>query len=117
MRIFTRYILKEVFSHSLLGLLVFTFVIFIPHISRLLEMVVRHDLPPGNILTLFLLPMPGIIVLTIPMAVLVGILIGLGRMAADGEVVAARAAGVGLSQFLRPVMIFAVLGWATASWI
>ena len=117
MRIFTRYILKEVFSHSLLGLLVFTFVIFIPHISRLLEMVVRHDLPPGNILTLFLLPMPGIIVLTIPMAVLVGILIGLGRMAADGEVVAARAAGVGLSQFLRPVMIFAVLGWATASWM
>lgn len=117
MRIFTRYILKEVFSHSLLGLLVFTFVIFIPHVSRLLELVVRHDLPPGDVLTLFLLPMPGIIVLTIPMAVLVGILIGLGRMAADGEVVAVRAAGVGLSQFLRPVMIFALLGWATASWM
>jgi LPS export ABC transporter permease LptG/LPS export ABC transporter permease LptF len=117
MRIFTRYILKEVFSHSLLGLLIFTFVIFIPHVSRLLELVVRHDLPPRDVLKLFLLPLPGIVVLTIPMAVLVGILIGLGRMAADGEVVAARAAGVGLSQFIRPVMIFALIGWGTASWM
>ncbi len=117
MRIFTRYILKEVFSHSLLGLLVFTFVVFIPHISHLLELVVRHDLPPNDILILFLLPIPGIVVLTIPMAVLVGILIGLGRMAADGEVVAARAVGVGLGQFIRPVMIYALMGWAAASWM
>jgi lipopolysaccharide export system permease protein len=117
MRILTRYILKEVFSHSLLGLLIFTFVIFIPHVSHLLELVVRHDFGGGDVLTLFLLPIPGIVVLTIPMAVLVGILIGLGRMAADGEVVAARASGMGLSFFIRPVMIFALIGWGTASWM
>jgi lipopolysaccharide export system permease protein len=117
MRIFTRYILKEVFSHSMLGLLIFSFVIFVPHISHLLEMVVRNNLPFRDVLTLFLLPMPGIIVLTIPMAVLVGILIGLGRMGADGEVVAARAVGVGLLQFIRPVMIFALIGWGVASWM
>ena len=81
MRILTRYILKEVFSHSLLGLLIFTFVIFIPHISHLLELVVRHDLSGTEVVTLFLLPLPGIVVLTIPMAALVGILIGLSRMA------------------------------------
>jgi LPS export ABC transporter permease LptG/LPS export ABC transporter permease LptF len=117
MRILTRYILKEVFSHSLLGLLIFTFVIFIPHISHLLEMMVRHELSGVEVLTLFLLPFPGIVVLTIPMAVLVGILIGLSRMAADGEVVAARASGMGLSSFVRPVMIFALIGWGLASWM
>src|SRR3990172_5418796 len=79
MRILTRYILKEVFSHSLLGLLVFTFVIFVRPISHLLELVVRHSLPPTSILTLFMLPIPGILVLTIPMSVLVGTLIGLSR--------------------------------------
>jgi LPS export ABC transporter permease LptF/LPS export ABC transporter permease LptG len=117
MRILTRYILKEIFSHSLLGLLVFTFVIFVRHIGRLLEMVVRHSLAPQSILTLFLLPIPGILVLTIPMSVLVGILIGLSRMSADGEVIAVRASGIGLAQFVRPVMIFALCGWALASWM
>lgn len=117
MRILTRYILKEVFSHSLLGLLIFSFVIFVPHVSRLLEFVVRHEIPAREMVTLFLLPLPGIVVLTIPMAVLVGILIGLSRMAADGEVIAARASGFGLSQFVRPVMIFALIGWGATSWM
>jgi len=117
MRILTRYIFKEIFYLSLLGLVIFTFVIFIPHMSHLLELLVRHDLSPGDIAILFMLPIPGIVVLTIPMAVLVGTLIGLSRMAADGEVIAVRASGIGIAQFVRPVMVFAVIGWATTSWM
>ncbi len=117
MRILTRYILKEIFSHSLLGLLIFTFVLFIPHIGQMLELVARHTLPPASIFTLFLLPVPGILVLAIPMSVLVGTLISLSRMAADGEVIAARASGIALSQFVRPVMIFALIGWGVTSWM
>lgn len=112
MRILTRYILKEISSHSLLGLVVFTFAIFIPRLGHLLELVVRHSLPPSEMMTLFTLPIPSILVLTVPMAVLVGTLIGLSRMAADGEVIAARASGIGLSQFVRPVLLFAFAGWA-----
>jgi len=117
MRILTRYILKEIISHSLLGLLIFTFVIFIRPLGSLLELVVRRNLPLTSMLTLFLLPLPGILVLTIPMAVLVGTLIGLSRMAADGEVIAARAAGIGLAQFVRPVMMLAVVGWGITLWM
>jgi LPS export ABC transporter permease LptG/LPS export ABC transporter permease LptF len=112
MRILTRYILKEISSHSLLGLVVFTFVIFIRHLGHLLELVVRHSLPLSQMMTLFTLPIPSILVLTVPMAVLVGTLIGLSRMAADGEVIAARASGIGLSQFIKPVLLFAFVGWA-----
>ena len=117
MRILTRYILKEISSHSLLGLLVFTFVIFIRHLGHLLELVVRHSLPLSDMLTLFMLPIPSILVLTVPMAVLVGTLIGLSRMAADGEVIAVRASGIGLSQFVRPVLLFAFVGWALTLWM
>ena len=117
MRILTRYILKEVVSHSLLGLLVFTFVIFVRHIGRLLELAVRSSIPAPSVATLFLLPVPGIFVLTIPMAVLVGILIGLSRMSADGEVIAARAAGVGTRQFVRPVMVVALAACAVSMWM
>ncbi len=117
MRILTRYILKEIFGYSLLGLLVFTFVIFVRHIGRLLELAVRNNLPAPNVLTLFLLPVPAILVQTIPMAVLVGILIGLSRMSADGEVIAARAAGIGTRHFLRPVMMVAVAACALSMWM
>ncbi|MBZ5515846.1 MAG: LptF/LptG family permease [Acidobacteriia bacterium] len=117
MRILTRYILKEICAHSLLGLLVFTFVIFLQHVSHLLELAVRHSLPPASTITLFLLPVPGILVLTVPMAVLVGTLIGLSRMSADGEVIATRAAGIGMGQFIRPVMVLALAGWGLATWM
>ena len=117
MRILTRYILKEIVSHALLGLLVFTFIIYVRPLNHLLEIVVRHSLPPGSILTLFLLPIPGILVLTIPMAVLVGTLIGLTRMSADGEVIAVRASGMGLGQFVRPVLLLSLSAWALASWM
>jgi len=117
MRILTRYILKEVASHSLLGLLIFTFVIYMRHLGYVLELVVRRDASASDVLTLFLLPIPGILVITIPMAVVVGTLIGLGRMAADGEVIAARASGIGLGQFVRPVMIYALIGWGLTAWM
>jgi len=117
MRILTRYILKEIFSYSLIALPVLSFVIFIPKMGNLLEMVVRHNVPVYDTATLFLLPFPSILMMTIPMAVLVGTLIGLSRMAADGEVVAARASGMGLTWFVRPVMLLAVAGWALALWM
>lgn len=119
MRILTRYILKEISTHAALWLVAFTFVIFIftPHVTRLMELAVSHDLPARETLKLLALPLPGILVLTIPMAVLVGTLIGLSRMSADGEVVAARASGLGLSQFTVPVGMLAVAGLAAASWM
>jgi LPS export ABC transporter permease LptF/LPS export ABC transporter permease LptG len=117
MRILTRYILKEIFSHTLLGLLVFSFVIFIRQLGNLLELVVRHNVPPRDMFTLFLLPVPNILMMTIPLAVMVGTLIGLSRMSADGEVIAVRASGIGLGSFVRPVMFLAVAGWALTLWM
>ncbi len=115
MRILTRYILKEIVSHSLIGLVVFTFVIYIPRIGQLLELVARRNLPFSTVLLLFLAPVPAILVLTIPMAVLVGILLGLSRLAADGEVIAARAVGIGTASFARPALAYACAGWLLAS--
>jgi len=115
MRILTRYIFKEVFSHSLLGLLVFTFVLYVKPLSHILELVARRNFHASQVAFLFLLPLPSILVITIPMAVLLGTLIGLSRMAADSETIAIRATGIGKSQFVLPVMMFALCGWAMTS--
>ena len=114
MRIFTRYILKEVLSHAMIGIAVFTFVIFMRDATRILELVVRNSAPLPSVAQLFFLTLPQALVVTIPMGVLVGILIGLSRMAADSEITAMRAAGVGVFTFVRVLAMFGVGAWLLA---
>ncbi|MGB0123081.1 MAG: LptF/LptG family permease, partial [Silvibacterium sp.] len=77
MRILTRYILKEVLSHAFLGGVLFTFVLLMPNLPSLMELVVRNSTSLGTVAEIFLLMLPNMFVVTIPMAVLVGILLGL----------------------------------------
>ena len=112
MRILTRYILKEVSSHALLGVLLFTFIIFMRDLGRLLELVVRNSAPLPSVGEIFLYTLPTTFTITLPMGVLVGILIGLSRLAADSEVTAMRASGMGAGMFVRVVSIFAIAAWA-----
>ena len=101
-------------SHGLLGAAVFTFVIFMRDLGRLLELVVRNSAPIPSVAQLFFLILPAALTVTIPMGVLVGILIGLSRMAADSEVTAMRAGGVSVRTFLKIISIFGIAGWLLA---
>jgi len=114
LRIFTRYILREVLSHALIGAAVFTFVIFLRDLERILELVVRASAPLPSVAELFFFTIPTALTITIPMGVLVGILIGFSRLAADSEVTAMRASGIGVSTFVRIISIFVVAAWALA---
>jgi LPS export ABC transporter permease LptG/LPS export ABC transporter permease LptF len=111
MRILTRYILREVFSHALLGGLLFTFVLFTPNIGGLLDLIVRNSSSATDVFKIFLYMMPNMFTLTIPMSVLVGVLLGLSRLAADSEITAMRASGIGVWTFVRVVAVIGVLGW------
>jgi len=110
MRILDRYIVREVFRYTLLGLVVFTFVLFVPQLVRLMELFVRHSGSGSQIFTLFLCLLPQTLTFTIPMGILVGVLLGLGRMAADSEIIALTALGVGRRRILLPVGVLASAG-------
>ncbi len=111
MRILDRYIVREVFRHALLGLVVFTFVLFVPQLVRLMELFVRHTGNGSQILKLFLFIFPGLFTFTIPMAILIGVLLGLGRMSADSEIIALTALGIGRRRILLPVGVLAFSGF------
>jgi LPS export ABC transporter permease LptG/LPS export ABC transporter permease LptF len=106
MRILTRYVLWEVLSHGAIGAALFTFVIFMRDVGRILELVVRNSAPLPSVAEIFFLTLPTAFTFTVPMGVLVGILIGLSRMAADSEVTALRASGIGAWRFVGIVSIF-----------
>ena len=113
-RILTRYVLSEVLSHGAIGLALFTFVIFMRDLGRLLELIVRNSAPLPSVAEIFFLTLPTALTVTLPMAALVGILIGLSRLAADSEVTAIRASGMGAMLFVRIVSIFAIGLWILA---
>ena len=80
MRLLDRYIGREVASHAILGLAVFTFVFFVPQLVRLMDLSSATPAASARIALLFLCTLPPVLIFTIPMAVLVGVLIGLGRL-------------------------------------
>jgi len=110
-RIFTRYILSEVVGYALLGGVLFTFILFMRYLLPLLELAVRGIASPLDLLRLIGYLLPNFLTLTIPMAVLIGILLGLSRLASDSEITAMRASGMGIVTFLRIVSIVAVFCW------
>lgn len=114
MRILTRYILKEVTAHALIGVAIFTFVLFTRDLGHILELVVRASAPLPSIIEIFSFTIPVALTYTLPMSVLVGILIGLSRLAADSEITAMRASGMGVWHFLRVLSIFVIAAWVLA---
>src|SRR5271163_1107135 len=106
MCILDRYIVREVFRHAFLGLAVFTFVFFVPKLVQLMELFVRHSGSGTQIFELFLCIFPAVFTFTLP----IGVLLGLGRMSADSEIIALTALGIGRRRILLPVGVLAVTG-------
>jgi LPS export ABC transporter permease LptG/LPS export ABC transporter permease LptF len=99
-----------VLSHALIGGALFTFVIFMPNLGTILQLMVQESASLSNVSKILLFMLPNTFTVTIPMAVLVGILLGLSRLAADSEITAMRACGIGVWSFVRIVAIVALLG-------
>jgi len=114
MRILTRYILREVTAHAFIGVAIFTFVLFTRDLGHILELVVRASAPLPSVAEIFSFTIPLALTYTLPMSVLVGILIGLSRLAADSEITAMRASGMGVWSFLRVLSIFVFTAWLVA---
>ena len=109
MKILDRYVVREILPPLLLALLIFTFILDIPpfldELSALVSKGVSWSIAAQMLWTL----VPQALGLTIPMSLLVGILVGLGRLSNDREAVALLACGVSPYRLLRPVLVLALL--------
>ena len=116
-RILDRYILRETLSPVLLSLLVFTFLLLIDPIMRRARELIEKGVDGWTIVELMLWLVPQGLGLTIPMAVLVGLLMGLGRLSGDREIVVMQACGVSIYRLLRPVVALALVAAAATCYI
>ncbi|BCA79566.1 LPS export ABC transporter permease LptF [Desulfuromonas sp. AOP6] len=104
-----RYIAREIATPALLGLSVFTLMILMGRIIRLVEMVLNKGVPAKEIFLLFAFLLPAFLVITIPLSFLLGVLLGFGRLSSESETIALKASGISLYGMLKPVFLLAAL--------
>jgi lipopolysaccharide export system permease protein len=106
------YMLKEILPISLIGLMVFTFMLLMDKILKLIELIVTRGVDVSKILMLLFFISPSFLIFTIPTAVLLGTLLAFGRLSTDSEVTAFKASGISLYQLFLPVSIYSVIACA-----
>ncbi|NIP80328.1 MAG: LptF/LptG family permease, partial [Gemmatimonadetes bacterium] len=86
-----------------------TGILMINTVARRLESLAGKGLPWSVMAEVFVLSLPHILALTLPMAVLVATLFAFSRLAADNEITALKASGVNLNRLLVPLLLVATL--------
>jgi len=115
-RILDRYLVREIALPFVISLVAFTFVLEIPPILQQAEPLISRGVEWSIIVRVLLTLLPQALSLTIPVAVLFGILVGLARMSADRELVAMQACGVSMMRLFRPIGLVAALGTAATAY-
>ena len=105
--IINRYLMREITGIFVLGLTIFTLVLLMGRMVKLMEMVVANGVPLAEVLRLIVLLLPSFLVLTIPMAFLLAVLLAFGRLSSDNEITVLKASGLSLGALLPPVLLTA----------
>jgi LPS export ABC transporter permease LptG/LPS export ABC transporter permease LptF len=104
-----RLVLREIITPTVLGFVTYTFLVVMRGIFNLIEQVLVRGVAVADAAHVLLITIPHVIVLTIPMSFLFGVLLGIGRMNADNELVALQAGGLPVRRLLRPILILGLL--------
>jgi LPS export ABC transporter permease LptF len=110
LRIFDRYIWRQVFTATLTGVAVLSGVMVLGNIYKKLEQLLGDtQLPLGFVIEFMALVVPFSLTFTIPCALLVAVLLVFGRMSADNEMVSLRMTGMPMWRICVPVFLLATL--------
>jgi LPS export ABC transporter permease LptF/LPS export ABC transporter permease LptG len=116
LKILDRYLVREIVPPLLLALVGLTFVLMMPPILQNAEQLIAKGVGWSIIFRALLTLTPQALSVTIPMALLYGVLFGLGRLSADREFVALQACAVSIYRLMRPIALLAVLASAATAY-
>ena len=109
-----RYVLVEIAGAFFAGVALFTFVLFVERVLDLVDLVIGRGVPGVLVARLFASILPAFLEITLPMALLLGVVMAFARMSRDGELAALRAAGIDLRSLVAvPMAAGLVVGLAT----
>lgn len=109
MKLTDRYVLKEILAPTIVAFGVYTGFMLVRGLVQFSALLLQSTSPLADLGRVLAFSAPHIVVLTIPVAFLLGILVGVGRLSQDSELVALRASGIDLLGLYRPIAVLAVL--------
>ena len=104
-KILTRYIFFEITMPFCLSLLIFTCILFTARVLELVDLVVSRGVSILHISKMLFFVLPSFLEVTVPMAFLLAILWGFGRLSTDKEIIALKSCGMSLSQMAVPLYL------------
>lgn len=114
-RILYRYVAREMAVPFVLGLAVFTLILFMQQILKLVEMILNKGVPVATVAELVAYILPSFLGLTVPMATLLAILVAFSRLSGDSEITAMKGCGISLYQIWPPVVALALLAYVAST--
>ena len=116
-KLIPRYVILSALPYALLSAILLTAILFTQQFGRFAEIAIYADVPLALAGQIGAALLPGVLVLSLPVAVLAGVLIGYARMGSDSEIVAMRAAGVGTWRLLWPALLLGLLATFAATFL
>lgn len=108
-RILDRYMIAELVGPFTFGLSAFTLIFAATSILAISRLVSEQHAPLVAAVAYFLWQLPEIVVTVVPMAMLLGTLLALGRLSGESELIALKAGGVGLVRAVAPLLVVGVI--------
>jgi lipopolysaccharide export system permease protein len=108
-RTLSRYILWEVIQYTLIGLGAISVVLVTRNVVQMLDRLVGSGFVLSDLLWVFRLFGTMLAVYTLPISLLFGVLLAVGRLAEDIEITAMRSCGVGVRQIVMPIATLGIL--------
>ena len=110
MRLLDKYILTQVITMFIMGVLVFTSIIFASDtFITLIKQISKYGIPFKIAFMIIILHLPSVFVMTIPMGVLLATVMTLNNLSLSSEITVMRACGIGLNRIAKPIFIFAII--------
>lgn len=110
-KILNQYILKEIAFPFIIILFVLTFVLLMGKILQIMDLFINKGISFFSIAKIILFLLPYFMLFTIPIALLIAILMAMGRLSSDNEVTAMKTSGISLLQLFYPVAIASLIAF------
>jgi len=104
LKIITRYVLKQIIEPFFLALVAFTSVLIVDRVFVLTKYFIEKGVNPLYMIQMLFYYSPAALVLTVPMACLVGIVTAFGRLSEDSEIIAMKTSGIGMQRLIIPIV-------------
>ena len=108
-KIINRYIFKEIAYPFIIILFILTFVLLMGKILQIMDLVINKGVSVFSIVKIIFFLLPSFMLFTVPIALLIAILIAMGRLSADNEITALKTSGISLMQIYYPVAVASLI--------